>query len=74
MQIFPNANTDDIKDLAVGGFKDVLFSSSGTLLTNALTTQITGADYFSSIDISKAYNNTIPDYKNLTNGKGTICN
>jgi hypothetical protein len=74
MQIFPNANMADMKDLAIGGFSDVLFSSSGTLLNNTLTTAITGAGYFPGINISNAYDNTIPDYKNLTNGKGTICN
>jgi hypothetical protein len=84
MQIFPNATNatpteiavknSDFKDLAIGGFSDVLFSSNGTLLSNTLTTAITGAGYFPSINISNAYDNTIPDYKNLTNGKGTICN
>ena len=70
-QIFPNANVEEMKDLAVGGFAGVLFSN-GILLNNPSTQQITGAEYFPGLDIFNAYTNTIPSYKDLT--KGTICN
>jgi hypothetical protein len=72
IDLFPNANVQEMKDLAIGGFADVLFSSTGTLLNNSLTQKITGTDFFPNIDISNAYNYTIPEYKDLT--KGTICN
>ena len=63
-----------MKDLAIGGFADVLFPPSDTSLINNLTQQIRGSLYFPNINISNAYDSTIPAYKNLTNGKGTICN
>lgn len=72
IDLFPSANVQEMKELAIGGFADVLFSPNGTLLSNNLTQLITAADFFPGIDISNAYNNTIPEYKDAT--KGTICN
>jgi hypothetical protein len=72
MLIFPNSNSAEMKDLAIGGFADVLFPPSDTALINNLTQQITSSLYFPNISITNAYDSTIPKYKNLT--KGTICN
>jgi hypothetical protein len=83
MLIFPNATdatpleiatkNSDMKDLSIGSFADVLFSND-TLSNNFLKLQIRDTNYFPGINISKAYDSIIPAYKNLTNGKGTICN
>jgi hypothetical protein len=68
------AKDSDFKDLSIGGMADadVLFDANGVLLNNALTSLIASPNYFPGIDITNAYNNTIPAYKDLT--KGTICN
>jgi hypothetical protein len=43
--LYPNANDAEMKDLSIGGFADVLFSPSGTLLNNNLTQLITEAGF-----------------------------
>jgi hypothetical protein len=69
-ELYPASSESEMKDLAIGGVAGILFDANGVLLNNSSTTKITNT--FTGINITNAYTNTIPAYKNLT--KGTICN